>query len=57
MSIADQIRGVFTVYGIATDPRHLSLIAVFMMYDGDYLQTDESKWDVGYQFNLPSNEL
>ena len=36
MSIADQIRGVFAVYGIATDPRHLSLIADFMTYDGDY---------------------
>lgn len=35
-SIADQIRGVFAVYGIATDPRHLSLIADFMTYDGDY---------------------
>jgi len=33
MSIADQIRGVFAVYGIAVDPRHLSLIADFMTYD------------------------
>jgi DNA-directed RNA polymerase I subunit RPA1 len=36
MSIADQIRGVFAVYGIAVDPRHLSLIADFMTYDGEY---------------------
>ena len=36
MSIADQIRSVFAVYGIATDPRHLSLIADFMTYDGEY---------------------
>eukprot|EP00956_Cyclotella_meneghiniana_P043473 scaffold271707_cov79-Cyclotella_meneghiniana.AAC.3 len=36
MSIADQIRGVFAVYGISVDPRHLSLIADFMTYDGEY---------------------
>ena len=36
MSIADQVRGVFAVYGIAVDPRHLSLIADFMTYDGEY---------------------
>lgn len=36
MSIADQIRGVFAVYGICVDPRHLSLIADFMTYDGEY---------------------
>jgi len=35
-SIVDQIRGVFAVYGISVDPRHLSLIADYMTYDGDY---------------------
>lgn len=35
-SIADQIKGVFAVYGISVDPRHLSLIADFMTYDGEY---------------------
>lgn len=35
-SIADQIRSVFAVYGICVDPRHLSLIADFMTYDGGY---------------------
>ena len=33
-SIADQIKGVFAVYGVSVDPRHLSLIADFMTYDG-----------------------
>jgi len=36
MSIVDQIRGVFAVYGISVDPRHLSLIADYMTYDGGY---------------------
>ena len=36
MSIANQIRSVFAVYGISVDPRHLSLIADFMTYDGEY---------------------
>ena len=36
MSIVDQIRGVFAVYGITVDPRHLSLIADYMTYDGDF---------------------
>jgi len=36
ISIANQIRGVFAVYGISVDPRHLSLIADFMTYDGEY---------------------
>ena len=35
-SIADQIRLVFGMYGISVDPRHLSLIADFMTYDGGY---------------------
>ena len=35
-SIKDQIRGVFGVYGIEVDPRHLSLIADYMTYTGNY---------------------
>mmetsp|Transcript_20478 Transcript_20478/g.41728 ORF Transcript_20478/g.41728 Transcript_20478/m.41728 type:complete len:1306 (+) Transcript_20478:393-4310(+) len=36
MNIVDQIRGVFAVYGIEVDPRHLSLIADYMTFDGGY---------------------
>lgn len=36
MSIVSQISGVFAVYGISVDPRHLSLIGDYMTYDGDY---------------------
>jgi len=36
MSIVDQIRGVFAVYGISVDPRHLTLIADYMTYDGGF---------------------
>lgn len=36
MSIVEQIRGVFAVYGISVDPRHLALIADYMTYDGDF---------------------
>lgn len=35
-NIVDQIRSVFGVYGIEVDPRHLSLIADYMTYDGGY---------------------
>jgi DNA-directed RNA polymerase I subunit RPA1 len=35
-TIVDQIRGVFGVYGIEVDPRHLSLIADYMTFSGDY---------------------
>ncbi|KAL7577816.1 hypothetical protein ACA910_010567, partial [Epithemia clementina (nom. ined.)] len=35
-SIVQQIRGVFGVYGIEVDPRHLSLIADFMTFDGGF---------------------
>jgi DNA-directed RNA polymerase I subunit RPA1 len=31
-----EIRGVFDVYGIAVDYRHLSLIADFMTFNGEY---------------------
>lgn len=31
-----EIRAVFDVYGIAVDYRHLSLIADFITYNGDY---------------------
>lgn len=36
MSIGEQIRGVFGVYGITVDPRHLSLIADYMTFEGGY---------------------
>jgi len=36
MSIVDQIRGVFAVYGITVDPRHLTLIADYMTFDGGF---------------------
>jgi len=36
MSIVEQIRGVFAVYGISVDPRHLALIADYMTYDGGF---------------------
>lgn len=37
MSIVDQIRGVFAVYGIEVDMRHLTLIADHMTYNGGYI--------------------
>jgi len=36
MNIGNQISSVFAVYGIEVDPRHLSLIADYMTFDGDY---------------------
>jgi DNA-directed RNA polymerase I subunit RPA1 len=36
MSIVDQIRGVFAVYGIEVDMRHLTLIADYMTYNGEF---------------------
>jgi DNA-directed RNA polymerase I subunit RPA1 len=35
-SIMGQIRSVFGAYGIEVDPRHLSLIADYMTYDGGF---------------------
>ena len=35
-SIVNEIRGVFGVYGIDVDPRHLMLIADYMTFDGGY---------------------
>jgi DNA-directed RNA polymerase I subunit RPA1 len=35
-SIVEQIRSVFGVYGITVDPRHLSLIADYMTFEGGY---------------------
>jgi DNA-directed RNA polymerase I subunit RPA1 len=35
-NIVDQIRSVFGVYGIEVDPRHLSLIADYMTFGGDF---------------------
>jgi DNA-directed RNA polymerase I subunit RPA1 len=36
LSIVNQIRGVFAVYGISIDNRHLSLIADYMTFDGNF---------------------
>ncbi len=36
ITIVNQIRGVFGVYGIEVDPRHLSLIADYMTFSGGY---------------------
>lgn len=36
MNIVAQIRGVFAVYGISVDPRHLSLIADHMTFGGEF---------------------
>jgi DNA-directed RNA polymerase I subunit RPA1 len=35
-TIVSQIRGVFGAYGIEVDPRHLTLIADYMTYEGGY---------------------
>merc|ERR1712107_560485 len=35
-TIVSEITGVFKVYGIEVDPRHLKLIADFMTFDGVY---------------------
>ena len=35
-SIVEQIRGVFGVYGIEVDPRHLTLIADYMTFEGGF---------------------
>lgn len=34
--LLQEISGVFKVYGITVDPRHLSLIADYMTYEGSY---------------------
>jgi len=36
INIVEQIRSVFSVYGISVDPRHLSLIADYMTFDGGF---------------------
>ena len=36
MNIVEQIRAVFGVYGITVDPRHLSLIADYMTFEGGF---------------------
>jgi len=35
-AIVQEITGVFGVYGISVDPRHLGLLADYMTYDGGY---------------------
>lgn len=34
--IVQEVQNVFKVYGIAVDPRHLSLIADYMTFDGTF---------------------
>lgn len=34
--IVEEVKGVFDVYGITVDPRHLSLIADYMTFDGTF---------------------
>lgn len=36
LSIVDQVKSVFGAYGITVDPRHLSLIADYMTFEGGY---------------------
>lgn len=36
LNIVEQIRSVFGAYGISVDPRHLSLIADYMTFEGGY---------------------
>lgn len=36
LNIVEQIRSVFGAYGISVDPRHLSLIADYMTFDGGF---------------------
>ena len=35
-TIVNEIVGVFSAYGITVNPRHLSLIADYMTFDGTY---------------------
>ena len=35
-AIVKEVAGVFDVYGISIDPRHLSLIADYMTFEGGY---------------------
>ena len=35
-TIIQEVKSVFTVYGIDVDPRHLSMIADFMTFDGGF---------------------
>ena len=41
-NIVEQIRSVFGVYGISVDPRHLSLIADYMTFDGGFKAMNRS---------------
>lgn len=34
--IVEEVKGVFDVYGITVDPRHLLLIADYMTFDGTF---------------------
>jgi len=44
-AIVDEINGVFKVYGIAVDYRHLSIIADYMTFEGGYKPFNRSGMD------------
>ncbi len=50
-TIVNQIRSVFGVYGIEVDPRHLSLIADYMTFGGDYTPMNRTgMWETSSPF-------
>ena len=50
-NIVEQIRNVFGAYGICVDPRHLSLIADYMTFDGGFKPMNRNGMaDVGSPF-------
>ena len=44
-NIVNEVNGVFGVYGINVNPRHLSLIADFMTRTGDYVAMNRGGMD------------
>ncbi len=44
-TLVNEIKAVFGVYGITVDPRHLSLIADYMTYEGGYTALNRSGID------------
>jgi DNA-directed RNA polymerase I subunit RPA1 len=50
-NIVEQIQSVFGAYGISVDPRHLSLIADYMTFEGDFKAMNRGGMvDVGSSF-------
>lgn len=50
-TIVNQIRSVFGVYGIEVDPRHLTLIADYMTFGGDYTPMNRTgMWETSSPF-------